>query len=429
MPSSLHKIGPTATYYEATVALRPCFPVLNGTVTADVCVIGGGIAGCSAALHLAERGYRVALLEKHQIGWGASGRSGGQIIPGFASDQTVLEKAVGLVDARRLWDMSVEAIDLLRTLVARHGIDCDWHSGQLQVALKRRQLDALRAWHEQLQTRYGYRSTQLLDAVAVRASIQTDRYCGGLFDSNGGHLHPLNYTLGLARAAQRAGALLHERSAAIAIEHGPTIHVRTAMGSIRATYAVLAGNAYLGKLEPQLHTRIMPVATYVIATEPLGARAHELLANDWAVTDSNFILDYFRRSADDRLLFGGRVSYSGRDLFDSAAATRKRMLNVFPQLRDVRIDYAWSGLIDITMNRTPDFGRLGNNLYYLQGFSGHGIALAGMAGKLVADAIAGQSERFDVFGKIRHRAFPGGPVLRTPLLALAMLWYRLRDLL
>jgi len=419
-----------ASYYEATARSRTPFPALEGQVSADICVVGGGIAGCAAALHLAERGYRVVLLEAQRIGWGASGRSGGQVIPGFACEQSTLDRLVGATDAQRMWDVSVEAIALLRERIDRHSIDCDWQSGQLQVAVKPRQRDSLRAWQAQLVTRYGYSSTRFLDTQDVGALLGTRRYCAGLHDTSGGHLHPLNYTLGLARAAADAGVDIREHSAVVELGASTPTVVHTKQGQVQANFVVLCGNALAGDVSPRVRNRIMPVGTYIIATEPLGeARARELIADNSGVTDTNFILDYFRRSADHRLLFGGRVSYSGLDASNTAHATRKRMTQVFPQLADVTVDYAWGGLLDITMNRAPDFGRIGDNVYYLQGFSGHGIALTGMAGKLVAEAIAGQAERFDLFGKIKHRDFPGGRLLRTPALVLAMLWYRLRDLL
>jgi gamma-glutamylputrescine oxidase len=418
------------SYFEASAQRGAGFSALRGSVTADVCVIGGGIAGCSTALELAKRGYRTVLIEARRVGWGASGRSGGQVIPGFASDQETLTKLLGSGDAKRLWDMSVEAIALLRSRIDTCGISCDWRDGHLQVAVKSRQGDVLRAWHEQLERHYGYSTTRLLDGAAVGDVLGTRRYCAALYDSSGGHLHPLKYTLGLASGAQTAGAIVHEQTPALSFRTGPTVVVTTPQGVVNARFVVFCGNAYLGNLAPQLADRIMAVRTYMIATESLGTiRAQELIRNDSAVMDSNFILDYFRRSADDRLLFGGRVSYSGHDTFDTTRSMRKRMLRVFPQLANAKIEFTWSGLLDVTLNRAPDFGRIGNNIYYLQGFSGHGIALAGLAGKLAAEAIAGQTERFDLFGKIKHRAFPGGPLLRTPALVLAMLWYRVRDLL
>lgn len=418
------------SYYLATASSAPAHPPLEGTVMADVCVIGGGIAGCSTALNLAERGYRVVLLEGQRIGWGASGRSGGQALTGYASGQAKLVAALGRDDARKLWNMSVEALNVLRERVRRHAIDCDLHWGALYVAIKARQRQELLAERREAREQYNYDKLTFLERAEVEALLQTHRYCAGLFDAGSGHLHPLNYTLGLAHAAIDAGVRIFERSHVTQLEPGEHVVVGTASGAVRAKFVALCCNAYVGALSAKLRARIMPVGTYVIATEPLGERrAGDLIRQNIAVADTNFVLDYFRRSADHRLLFGGRVSYSGVDAFDTARATRKRMLKVFPQLEDVGIDYAWGGFVDITMSRAPDFGRLAPNIYYLQGFSGHGIALAGIAGQLVAEAIAGQAERFDVFAKLRHREFPGGRVLRMPSLVLAMLWYRMRDLL
>ena len=418
------------SYYAASANPAPRHAPLTGEIEADVCVVGGGIAGCSTALHLAERGYKVVLIEAQRIGWGASGRSGGQAIVGYASGQQKLVNAVGADDARKLWDISVESLELLKQLVERHRIDCDLHWGQMHVAIKRRQADALRAEQEELERHYGYRHLRFVEGEALRSLLETQRYCAGLYDGASGHLHPLNYTLGLAAAASAAGVSIHEDTAALQIRQGDPLVIRCERGQIRARFMALCCNAYINGLAPKLSARIMPVGTYIVATAPLGeARITRLMRENIAVSDINFVLDYFRRSADHRLLFGGRVSYSGLDAFDTKRATRKRMLEVFPQLEDVAIDYAWGGYVDITMSRAPDFGRLAPNVYYLQGFSGHGIALTGMAGKLVAEAIAGHAERFDLFSRIPHRHFPGGKLLRMPALVLAMLWYRLRDLL
>jgi gamma-glutamylputrescine oxidase len=419
------------SYYAATAHAAPARQPLRGDVEADVCVVGGGIAGCSTALHLAERGYRVVLLEGRRIGWGASGRSGGQAIFGYAAGQDKLIAEVGREHARRLFDLSVEALDLLRDTVARHSIDCDLHWGQVHVAVKPRQVDELQAWRDELASDCDYRTLRWMDRDETSALIASDRYLGGLIDTRSGHLHPLNYTLGLARAAEAAGALLHEGSQVIGLDHGDVVTVRTAEGRVRVKHVALCCNAYIDdRVSKKLRNRIMPVGTYIVATEPLGAeRLRTILRENVAVTDVNWVLDYFRCSADHRLLFGGRVSYSGLDPLGTERATRARMLAVFPQLADARIDYAWGGYVDITMSRAPDFGRLAPNVFYLQGFSGHGIALTGLAGQLVAEAIAGQAERFDLFAKLRHRDFPGGPALRMPALVLAMAWFRLKDLL
>lgn len=419
------------SYYAASANPAPRRPALCGEITADVCVIGGGIAGCSTALHLAERGYRVVLLEGRRIAWGASGRSGGQAIFGYASGQDKLIAQAGREAARAMFDISVAALDLIKERVARHSIDCDLHWGQIHAAIKPRHEGELRAWQEELSRDYGYQSLRWLDRHELRGILDTNRYSGGLLDTRSGHLHPLNYTLGLAAAAEAAGASLHEDSQVTGITHGDVVTVRTASGSVRARHVALCCNAYMEQgLAPGLRARIMPVGTYIVATEPLGkVRLESLMRENVAVTDINWVLDYFRRSADHRLLFGGRVSYSGLDPLNTERATRARMVKVFPQLADVKIDYAWGGYVDITMSRAPDFGRIAPNVYYLQGFSGHGIALTGIAGQLVADAIAGQAERFDLFGHLEHRNFPGGRALRTPALVLAMLWYRMKDLL
>jgi gamma-glutamylputrescine oxidase len=423
--------GYLPTYYGASTPLAAPWPALRGSTRADVCVVGGGIAGCSSALALAERGYRVVLLEAQRLGWGASGRSGGQVISGIAIEQSELEPLVGPADARRIWELSVESVSRVKQRIARHRIDCHWVDGQMFTAIKPRQWRALQVEQQRLQERYSYRSTRLIEREELRSTLSSERYLGALYDANGGHLHPLRYTLGLAQAAAQAGVELHEGSRVIGYHSsGDRLAVRTASGRVDCAYLVLAGNAWLGDTVPVLQRKLMTIASYIIATEPLGVqRAHELIANDAAVCDTNFILDYFRRSRDHRLLFGGRVNYSGLSLRAMAPATARHLFRVFPQLRGTRIDYAWGCLLDITLNRAPHFGRLEPGVFFLQGFSGHGLALASIAGELIAEALAGSAERFDLLARIPHQSFPGGVWLRRPALALAMLWYRLRDLL
>ncbi len=419
------------SYYAASAHPAPERTTLGHPIECDVCVVGGGIAGCSAALHLAERGYRVVLLEENRIGWGASGRSGAQAIYGLAAPQSKINRLVGPESARMIWDVTIEALDLIRELIARHGIDCDWSEGHMLTAIKPRHDAELHAELEELRDQYHYPSVRYMSRDEVRSVLATDRYVGALFDSRSGHLHPLNYTLGLAAAAEGAGTKIFEGSRALSFSNtGSNALVRTRDGEVRCKFVVLCGNVYLGDTARSLASKIMAVATYIVATEPLGAeRARKLIANNAAVSDMNWVLDYFRLSADHRLLFGGRVNYSGLSSFDAPSATRARMLGVFPQLADVRVEFAWGGDVDITLNRAPHFGRLAPNVYFLQGFSGHGIALTGIAGKLVAEAIAGTAERFDVFARIPHTNFPGGAAFRRPALVLAMLYYRLRDLL
>ena len=428
------RLGYVASYYAASAQAAPERPVLEGSLECDVCVVGAGIAGCSAALHLAEKGLSVVLLEEHRVGWGASGRSGAQAIQGISCGQVKLERLIGAADARAVWEVSVEGLALMRALIARFGIDCDWTDGHLSAAIKERHERELKAELAELREGYGYPSVRYLAREELRTILASERYRGGLYDSNSAHLHPLNYTLGLARAAEGLGARIFEGSRASAFATPGTgtsrVRVQTPGGEVRAKFLVLCGNVYLGATAPALASKIMAVNTYIVATEPLGAtHARELISNNAAVSDMNWVLDYYRRSADHRLLFGGRVNYSGLTSFDAPSATRARMLAVFPQLKDVRIDYAWGGEVDITLNRAPHFGRLAPNVYFLQGFSGHGIALTGIAGKLVAEAINGTAARFDVFARIPHRNFPGGAALRRPALVLAMLWYRIKDLL
>jgi gamma-glutamylputrescine oxidase len=428
----MERPGHTGSYYAASRHPVPERPSLEGSVTCDVCVVGAGIAGCSTALHLAQAGLSVVLLEQHRVSWGASGRSGGQALFGVASGQAKLERLLGVDDARAVWDVSVEALTLMRDLIRRYSIDCDWVDGYLYTAVKERHVRELHEEVTELHQRYQYPSVRYVAREELRELLATERYLGALYDSNSGHLHPLNYTQGLAAAAEALGVRLFEgtRATAFSCEGSGRVRVQTPRGEVQARFLVLCGNVYLGATAPQLAAKIMAVATYIVATEPLGAtRAGKLIANNAAVSDMNWVLDYFRRSADHRLLFGGRVNYSGLKSFDAPAATRARMLRVFPQLEDVRIDHAWGGHVDITLNRAPHFGRLAPQVYFLQGFSGHGIALAGIAGKLAAEAVTGTASRFDVFARIPHANFPGGLALRRPALVLAMLYYRIRDLL
>jgi gamma-glutamylputrescine oxidase len=422
------------SYYEASAARPAPSPPLSTRITADVCVVGGGYCGLSAALELAERGYSVVLLEAQRIGWGASGRNGGQAIVGFGSDgECAIEKQFSAPDARRAWDISVEGLQLLRERIRRFRIDCDYKPGYLSLAVKPRKSRALRRWMDHATSAYGY-PLRWLGPAEIGEWVASTRFHSAVFDPGSGHLHPLKYCLGLAAAARLAGVRIHENSATFVVERGEQPRVKTAQGECQCSFVVLAGNVYLGEygddIAPEVAARIMPVGTYMIATEPMGQqRADALMQGRPAASDTNFILDYFRLSADHRLLFGGADSYSGAAPRDLMARIRSSMLGVFPQLADLGIPYAWGGFVDITMNKAPNFGRLGSNVYYLQGFSGHGLSLAGMAGKLAAEAIAGQAERFDLFARIRHHRFPGGALMRTPALLLGMLYYRLRDAL
>ena len=419
------------SWYAASINDTSRHPVLQGALDADVCVVGAGLTGVSAALNLAERGYRVALLEASRVGWAASGRNGGQLIGGFACGMDTFAQFMNEDEVKQIWAMGLETLDIVKSRVARHQIDCALTPGYFIAANKRRDVDDLKRSRDEAAKRFGYDRFRYVDGDGVGQYVNSARYPGGLYDPDSGHLHPLNYTLGLARAAREAGVQIFEDSAVTRIrdEHGGHV-VETAQGQVRAKFVVLACNTYLGTLAPQLARKIMPVGTYVIATEALGAeRMAALMPAQTAVCDSRFVLDYFRPAPDTRLLWGGKVSYSKLAPRNLGEAMRADMLKTFPQLADVKVDYAWGGFVDITMNRAPHFGRLSPTVYFAQGFSGHGVNTTGLAGTLIAEAIHGQAARFDLFGKIRHRDFPGGATLRTPALVLAMAWYRMKDLL
>ena len=418
------------SWYAASAEPLPAQPALGGDIDADVCILGAGYVGLSAALDLAEAGYRVVVLEAERIGWGASGRNGGQVIFGWGCSEAKLESLLGRDDARRLFDWSLEAIHLIHERRAKHAIDCDWRDGHIHVAIKPRHVAELHAWQESLARDYAY-PLPWWDRERLQAVLDSPRYLGGLYDARSGHLHPLKYALGLGRAALAAGVQVFETSAVRRIEHGPQPVLHTDHGRVRCGFAILAGNALVKGVAPELDRRIMPVGTYIAATRPLGEdRARALIGNDMAVADINWALDYFRRSADHRLLFGGRASYSNLQPPNLAWVMAGRMRRVFPQLADEDFEYVWGGTIDISLNRAPHWGRIGrDNVYFAQGFSGHGVAAAGLAGRVIAEAVRGQSARLDVFARIPHRDFPGGRALRTPLLVAAMAWYKLRDAL
>ncbi|MGL6110784.1 MAG: NAD(P)/FAD-dependent oxidoreductase [Rubrivivax sp.] len=422
------------SYYAATAERRHSYPPLQGRQACDVAVVGGGLAGLSAALELAERGFSVTLLEARELGWGASGRNGGQAIHGLACDQSTIEQQLGLDEAKRVWAMSIEALDLLRQRITRYGIDCDWRDGYLGLATSARKGRELQHWAERMEQVYGYAQQHIPPAEMPRW-IASERYHSGVFDVRSGHLHPLKYTLGLGRAAAAAGVVIHEQTPVQSLQPGITATLRTPQGELQARHVLLAGNVYLQGIAPQIESRIMPVGTYIACTETLGdSLAGSLIPSRAAVCDTNFVLDYFRTTNDQRMLYGGRVSYSTVTPANLSESIRRRMVGTFAQLAAARVEFAWGGFVDISMNRAPDFGRLpaaagyAANVYYLQGFSGHGLALTGLAGKLVAEAIAGDASRLDTFARIKHRPFPGGRLLRTPALVLGMAWYRVRDL-
>ena len=419
-------LGMQRSYYVATANPFTPAPSLNGKVQADVCIVGGGFTGLSAALFLAERGFSVVLLEGGRIGWGASGRNGGQMIPGLRKGAADLVKMYGEARAREIFSVAIEARDLVVDTIAKHNIACDLKTaGHYHVAVKESDLVGMAAEVSALREVMDYPHCRMLSQQEVKAESPMAVAYGGVADSKGGHMHPLNYALGLADAARSKGVRLYERSPARSIDTSNGFVAKTEVGEVHATYGFLAGDAFMGVLEPRIASHIMPVASYIGVTPPLeDPRA--IIATDKAISDSRFVLNYFRLTADGRLLFGGGERYSPNPPADMAAFVKAQIVKVFPQLQDIPIEYAWGGLATVTMSRLPHMGRLGS-AYFAHGFSGQGVIVTTLAGKLLADAIAGDARGWDVFASFNPPPFPGGPMLRAPLYVAGMLYYALRD--
>lgn len=415
------------SWYAATADQIGPFPPLEGRVRTDVCVIGGGYTGLSAALHLARRGYDVRLLEAQRIGFGASGRNGGQVGSGQRVDQETLEKMVGTSDANLLWRMGEDAKALVRSLIQDHDIPCNWRDGVAHASRDKTDWDHTRAEFDFLTDAYGHKALELLGPQEMESETGSQAFRGGVIDWSAGHLHPLRFAIGLGRVAQHLGVCLHENSEVTGIETDKVPLVKTAKGQVRANHVILACNGYLGDLSAPVARRVMPINNFIVATEPLGEIAPEILPRDIAVADSKFVVNYWRRSGDGRLLFGGGESYGYKFPRDIAGLVRKPMLEIYPQLADARIDHAWGGTLAITRSRLPHFARPSPCIYSASGYSGHGVALATLAGQILAETVAGTAERFDLLARVPTPAFPGGPGLRSPLLKLAMTWYALRD--
>ncbi|MDH4109650.1 MAG: FAD-binding oxidoreductase [Gammaproteobacteria bacterium] len=416
----------TTSYYAATAGEPTDYPPLEGDVDTDVCVIGAGFTGVSAALHLAERGYRVRLLEANRIGWGASGRNGGQVIGGISGEHVIARRNPAGGE-ELVWQMRWAGHDIIRDRVQRYDIDCDLKWGYLDVALLPRHMRDFEREHQRLERhRFPY-EFRLNDVAATRELIGTKAYIGSLLNMGNGHLHPLRLCIGEARAASGLGAAIHEKSPVTGIEHGARPRVRTDRGSVSADFVVLAGNAY-HDVDRRLRGFLFPVNSFIIATEPLPPEVvARINPRDLAVCDPNFVLEYFRLSADKRLLFGGRLRHFGEDQDVIRTALRRKMLRIYPSLDRYAIDYAWTGTIGVTVNRVPQLGRLAPNVFYSQGYSGHGVNVTHLAGQIVAEAIAGTMERFDVFERIRPVVLPGAWLLRRPLVELGLMYYQLRD--
>jgi len=417
-----------ASYYVATAKEMADYPELEGDERADVCVIGGGFTGVSAALNLADKGFDVVLLEAERVGFGASGRCGGLIGSGQRKDVLEMEHLYGLERSRVLWDFAEAAKEEIRSRVKKHDIQCDLQKGQLVGVHKRSYCDWPEELAEALAERYDYPHCRALDATEAQEMVATPTFLGGLWDAEAMVLHPLNYVLGLARAASEAGVRIYENSAVRWYTRRDPADEKTRRGNVQASFVVLACNGYLGKLERRVAGKIMPINNYMIATEPLGEeRCSELINGRFGVHDTRFVVNYFRLSDDHRLLFGGGENYRPGFPSDIENFVRPYMLRIFPQLEDASIEYDWGGTLSVTVNRMPHFGRLRPNLYFAHGYSGHGISTASFAGKVIAEAIAGTAERFDVMADIPIHTFPGGTMLRYPGMVLGMMFYSMKD--
>ncbi|MBE9398969.1 FAD-binding oxidoreductase [Pontibacterium sp. N1Y112] len=420
--------GYESSYYVDSANNKNDYPELKGEISADVCVIGAGFTGLSAALHLTEKGYSVALLEAERVGWGASGRNGGQVCQGHNMGHEDLIAKVGRQAADALWDMSLESVDLVKDLIHKHNIQCDLKQGVLHVAAKPGHCEEMKKTVAYKQEVLDYGAIRYVERDEVANMLGTERYHAGEYWTQAVHLHPLNYALGLAAAAEKAGVQIFESSRVTNYRAGSDAQVETTHGVVNAKYIMLACNGYLGKLEPRIAGKIMPINNFILATEPLSeSLCRRINRDDVAVADSKFVINYFKLSGDNRLLWGGGENYSTKFPSDIGTFVRQYMLEFYPELKDLRIDYGWGGTLAITLNRMPYFDRVEDNLFVAQGYSGHGVALATLGGKLMADAISGSAEKFDTFAKVPAPSFPGGTLLRWPGLVAGMLYYSMRD--
>lgn len=417
----------TGSYYAATRNDRTDRPALKEHIDTDVCVVGAGFTGISSALHLAEAGFKVVVLEAARLGFGASGRNGGQLVNSYSRDINAIERNYGTALGKVLGDMAFEGGNIIRERIEKYNIDCDYRRGGIFAAFNKNQMREL-VEQKSLWERFGHTGLELLDSNAIREQIQSDVYVGGMLDRSGGHIHPLNLLLGEAAAFESLGGTVYEDSRVVDIVRSETPVVKTAQGQVTARYVVLAGNAYMGGLVPELAARSMPCGTQIVATEALDeALAAALIPNNCCVEDCNYKLDYYRMTGDRRLLYGGGVTYGGGDPASIEAFVRGHLEKTFPQLKGVNFDYAWGGDFLLTTSRLPQLGRLTPGIFYAQGYSGHGVTTTHLAGRLIAEAMQGQAGRFDAFGQLRHLPFPGGRMFRVPYTAIGAAYYGLRD--
>ncbi|MBT3673184.1 MAG: FAD-binding oxidoreductase [Porticoccaceae bacterium] len=413
------------SYYAATANWQTDYPELEEAIEADVAIVGGGFSGVATAVELSERGYKVVLLESNRIGWGASGRNGGQIIGGYGQNPGAFRSTIGSEGVDIVEGMGVECVDIIRQRIEKYNINCDLKWGYCEVGLKKRHLKAYQQWAE------ADPAMHLLDRDKIKEYVNSELYLGGYYREDWGHIQPLNLCIGEAKVAQSLGAKIFENSKVTNVTYGESPVVTTEKGSVKAGHVILCGNAYMDKLVPYLDARVLPATSCIIGTEPLSnEQLQQTMARDVAVCDSRTALDYYRLSADKRLLFGGLSNYSGLEPANAKAVMRAKMAKVFPSLKNIKIDYSWSGRMGISVRRMPQIGRIKNsNVLYASGYSGHGVAPTHMTGRLLAEAVDGDTHRFDIMNKMFHLPWPGGKLLRRPAMAAGMMFYKIRDAL
>ena len=413
------------SYYAATANWQTDYPELEEAIEADVAIVGGGFSGVATAVELSERGYKVVLLESNRIGWGASGRNGGQIIGGYGQNPGAFRSTIGSEGVDIVEGMGVECVDIIKQRIEKYNINCDLKWGYCEVGLKKRHLKAYQQWAE------ADPAMHLLDRDKIKEYVNSEIYLGGYYREDWGHIQPLNLCIGEAKVAQSLGAKIFENSKVTNVTYGESPVVTTEKGSVKAGHVILCGNAYMDKLVPYLDARVLPATSCIIGTEPLSnEQLQQTMARDVAVCDSRTALDYYRLSADKRLLFGGLSNYSGLEPANAKAVMRAKMAKVFPSLKNIKIDYSWSGRMGISVRRMPQIGRIKNsNVLYASGYSGHGVAPTHMTGRLLAEAVDGDTHRFDIMNKMFHLPWPGGKLLRRPAMAAGMMLYKIRDAL
>ena len=413
------------SYYAASVNWQTDYPQLEGDLNVDVVIVGAGFSGVATAVELCERGYKVALVESNRIGWGATGRNGGQIIGGYGSDPSAFSSSIGSEGVKIVESMGSECVQIIKERIEKYNIDCDLKWGYCEVGLKKRHLKSYREWAAEDS------AIQILDQNEIKQYVNSDLYLGGYYREDWGHIQPLNLCIGEAKAAEVMGAKIFEQTQITRITYGENPAVHTDKGSIKANHVILCGNAYMGNLVPYLDARVLPATSCIIATEPLSdEQLQQTMVRDVAVCDSRTALDYYRLSADKRLLFGGLSNYTGLEPSNVQAIMHAKMTKVFPSLKNTRIDYSWSGSMGISVRRMPQIGRIKNsNVLYISGYSGHGVAPTHMTGRILAEAVDGDTHRFDIMNKMFHLPWPGGKLLRRPAMAVGMMWYKMLDVI